>query len=207
MRIHLESNHLQLFQLRTVQVFILKKFVFSWKKFRLKNRIPEMRLVGRLHPVRPNSAPLWNATLWFSLSRTVTWSTCARPAEKNHGFSTSNVVSYRVCKTRCRIWPLRRPFTRYVTRRSHDVLDDWSCFFYYIQTDIAGHCESNYTVLNQANKGVTISRTKNLLACTGRNSHSSPIQATPYSSTSSIQSIPLLRWIDISSWSTWKASN
>jgi len=66
-------------------------------------------------------------------------------------------------------------------------------FFDYIQTDIAGHCESNYTVLSQANKGVTISRTKNLLACTGRNSHSSPIQATPYSSTSNIQSIPLLR--------------
>jgi len=60
------------------------------------------------------------------------------------------------------------------------------------ETDISGHCEANYTVTNQG-KGVTITRTKNLLACTGRNGHQSPVQATPYSSTSAIQTLPLLK--------------
>jgi hypothetical protein len=61
------------------------------------------------------------------------------------------------------------------------------------ETDVSGHCETNYTVTNQGRNGVTIKRSKNLLSCTGRNSHESTIQATTYSSASSIQSLPLLK--------------
>jgi hypothetical protein len=64
-----------------------------------------------------------------------------------------------------------------------------------LQTDVVGHCETNYTVEDLGRNGVTISRSKDLLACTGRNGqHSAPILSTPYSSASSIQSLPLLRY-------------
>ncbi|KAI9556281.1 hypothetical protein GHT06_018855 [Daphnia sinensis] len=62
------------------------------------------------------------------------------------------------------------------------------------ETDVVGHCETNYTVETVGRNGMTVSRSKDLLACTGRNGHhSAPILSTPYSSASSIQSLPLLR--------------
>lgn len=60
-----------------------------------------------------------------------------------------------------------------------------------MQTDVVGHCETNYTVVNHGRSGVTVSRRKDLLACTGRNGNW-PIPTTPYTSSSPIQSLPLL---------------
>ena len=49
--------------------------------------------------------------------------------------------------------------------------------------------ETNYTK-SVGRNGVIVSRSKDLLACTGRNGqHSAPILSTPYSSASSIQSL------------------
>ncbi len=78
------------------------------------------------------------------------------------------------------------------------------CYYSYLliiflwQTDVVGHCETNYTVTKSGRNGVTVSRSKDLLVCTGRDSqHISPIQSTPYSSASSIQSLPLLKYINM----------
>jgi len=62
-----------------------------------------------------------------------------------------------------------------------------------MKTDVSGHCETTYNVLAKGRNGVKVSRSKNLLSCTGRNSHQLGIQASPYSSSSSTQSLPLLK--------------
>ena len=58
---------------------------------------------------------------------------------------------------------------------------------------MAGHCDTSYKVVESDQSGVTVRRTKDLMACTGRNSHASSIQATSYSSTSARQTLPLLK--------------
>jgi hypothetical protein len=62
------------------------------------------------------------------------------------------------------------------------------------ETDVTGVCDAEYKVSKRGWGGATsVTKTKDLSACTDRHGHFSSLQATPYKLSSDIQSLPLLR--------------
>ncbi|XP_052775371.1 uncharacterized protein LOC128213563 isoform X2 [Mya arenaria] len=61
------------------------------------------------------------------------------------------------------------------------------------ETDVSGVCDTDYSVGESSYFTTKVTKTKNLLGCTDRHRYNTAIQGMPYTSQSSIQSLPLLR--------------
>ncbi|XP_076436385.1 uncharacterized protein LOC143275928 [Babylonia areolata] len=61
------------------------------------------------------------------------------------------------------------------------------------EVDVAGTCPSQYQVTNKGWYSTTVTRSKDLLACTGRHDYQTALQASPYHVQSSVQSLPLMK--------------
>merc|ERR1712178_371963 len=61
------------------------------------------------------------------------------------------------------------------------------------ETDVVGECEATYSPMSSSWSTTTVRKTKDLLACTGRQDTDSIIQSISYTAQSRLQSLPLLK--------------
>lgn len=62
-----------------------------------------------------------------------------------------------------------------------------------LETDVTGRCPTHYQVTQKGWKSQTVTKTKDVLSCTDRNDYRTSILTVPYTTPTSLQSLPLMK--------------